>query len=173
MKKDYCEKEQDLVAALHRGTLNAEILGHAASCTICSEVLLVAEFLRAESASLDRELQLPDATVIWRRAQAKAREKALAKATLPIRIARTCAYALAILAAPWIVLEFSGRPSWLPDLGLRHLVSIDLTSINLTSIELTSMNANWLAALTGTMLVGITVTLLGIALSSWYMLREE
>ncbi|MGP0018107.1 MAG: hypothetical protein ACLPHP_06030 [Candidatus Sulfotelmatobacter sp.] len=168
MKKDYCEKEQDLVAALHGGTLNAELLGHAASCPVCSEVLWVTEILREESASLDRELQLPDATVIWRKAQARAREKALAKATLPIRVVRTSAYAIAILAAPWMVLEFSGRPSWLPDLGLRHLMSVDLTSIALTPID-----GNWLAALTGTMFVGITATLLGFALSSWYMLREE
>ncbi len=173
MKESNCEREQDLVAALHGGTLNTELLGHAGSCAVCSEILLVAEFLREESASFDRELQLPDATVIWRKAQARAREKALAKATLPIRIARTCAYALAILAVPWTVLEFSGRPSWLPDLGLRHVMSIDLTSIDLTSRALTSIDGSWLAALTGTMLVGITATLLGIALSSWYMLREE
>src|SRR5271165_5828678 len=171
MTEDYCEKEQAVVAALHGGTLNAELLGHAGGCPVCSEVLLVAEFLHEEGTSFDRELRLPDATVIWRKAQAMAREKALARATLPIRIARTCAYSVAILATPWMVLEFSGRPSWLPDLGLRHLMSIDLTSIDLTSRALTSIDGNWLAALTGTMLVGITATLLGIALSSWYMLR--
>jgi hypothetical protein len=158
MKENDCAKEQELVAALHDGTLNTELLSHAGSCTVCADVLRVAAFLHEESASLDRELRLPDATVIWRKAQARAREKAFAKATLPIRIARTCAYVMAVLAAPWIVLEFSARPSWLPDLGLRHLASID---------------GNRLAALTGTMLVGMTATLLGIALSSWYMLREE
>ena len=168
MKEEYCEKEQTLAAALHRGTLNSDLLGHAGSCPVCSAVLLFTEFLREESASLERELRLPDATVIWRKAQARAREKALAKATLPIRIARTCAYALAILAAPWLALEFSGRPSWLPNLGLPHPISIDLTSITLTPID-----GNWLAALTGTMVIGITATFLGIALSSWYMLREE
>jgi|SRR5208282_3939167 len=168
MTEDYCEKEQAVVAALHGGTLNAELLGHAGGCPVCSEVLLVAEFLHEEGTSFDRELRLPDAAVIVRKAQARAREKALATATLPIRVARTCAYALAILAAPWVVLAFSGRPSWLPNLGLPHPISIDLTSITLTPID-----GNWLAALTGTMVIGITATFLGIALSSWYMLREE
>ena len=158
MKEGHCEKEQAVVMALHTATLNAELLAHTAGCRFCSEVLLVAEFLRNESVSLDRELHTPDATVIWRKAQAMAREKALARATLPIRVARTCAYALAILAAPWMVLEFSRRPSWLPNLGLEHL---------------TSMEGSWLAALTGTTLVGITAMLFCIALSSWYMLREE
>jgi hypothetical protein len=171
MKEHYCEKEQELVAALHGGTLNAGLLGHAGSCPVCCEVLLVAGFLREESASLERELIPPDAAVIWRKAQARAREKAIAKATLPIRIARTCAYALAVLATPWIALEFSGRPSWLPDLGLQHLTSVALTPLK--AISLTQIDANWAAALTGTMLVGITATLFGIALSSWYMLREK
>jgi|SRR5271165_1449296 len=163
MTEDYCEKEQAVVAALHGGTLNAELLGHAGGCPVCSEVLLVAEFLHEEGTSFDRELRLPDAAVIVRKAQARAREKALATATLPIRVARTCAYALAILAAPWVVLAFSGRPAWLPGLGFRHL----------TSSALTPIDGNWLAALTGTMLIGIAATFLGIALSSWYMLREE
>jgi hypothetical protein len=168
MKETYCQMEQELVEALHGGTLSAELLGHAGSCPICSEVLLVAEFLREESRCLDRELVPADATVIWRKAQARAREKALAKATLPIRVTCTCAYVLAVLAAPWIVLDFSAQPSWLPNLGSRHLISITLSSIDLTPI-----NGNWLPALTGTMLVGFTATFLGIALSSWYILREE
>ena len=167
MMENDCQKEQELVAALRGGTLNPELLGHAASCPVCSDVLLIAEFLLKESASLDPELRLPDAAVIWRKAQTRAREKAFAKATLPIRIARACAYVFALVATPWIVLEFSAQPSWLPDLGLRHLTSMDFTSM-----ALTSMDGNRLAALTGTMLIGITATLLGLALSSWYMLRE-
>jgi hypothetical protein len=165
MNETSCQKEQELVEALYGGTLNAELLGHTGSCPVCLEVLLVAEFLGEEGRCLDRELVPPDATAIWRKAQAMAREKALAKATLPIRIARTCAYAAAVLAAPWIVLDLSARPSWLPSLGSRHLISIALSSIAPTP--------NWLADLTGTMLVGITGTCLGIALSSWYMLHEE
>jgi hypothetical protein len=175
MKEHYCEKEQELVKALRGGTLSSELLGHAGSCPVCLEVLLVAEFLCEEGRTLDRELIPPDATVIWRKAAARAREKALAKATLPIRIARNCAYALAILAAPWIVLEFSAWPPWLPDLGLERLASLDLSSIDLSSIYPSSMalTPNWQTVLNGTMLVGITATCLGIALSSWYMLREE
>ena len=158
MKNQYCEKEQAMVAASHAGALNADLLAHAAGCVFCSEALLVTDFLREESASLDRELRTPEAALIWRKAQSRAREKALTRASLPIRIARACAYALAILAAPRIVLELSRRPAWLPNLGLKHLASMD---------------GNWLAALTGTTLLGITATFLCITLSSWYMLRAE
>jgi hypothetical protein len=156
-----CAKEQAVVAALQSGMLDDELLSHAGSCAVCSEVLLVTEFLRTEflrdeSAAL--ELPTPDAAMIWRKAQNRAREKALARATYPIRVARTSACALAILAAPWIVVELAQRPWWLQNLGLTHFVSMDV---------------NWLAAVTGTMLAGMTATFLCIALSSWYILRQE
>jgi hypothetical protein len=188
MTEDYCEKEQALVAALQSaalrsarshggitrgGIINDELLAHAASCPICSEVLLVTAFLRQEfqhddSASLDREFQTPDAAMIWRKAQARAREQALARATLPIRVARTCAGVLAILALPWVGLGFSQRPAWLTSLGLT-----DLGSTNLGITHLVALNGNWLTALSRLTLLGMTATLFGIVLSSWYMLREE
>lgn len=158
MMQSNCEQEPALAAAVRSGTLNADLLSHAGSCPVCSEVLLVTELLREESACLEHELRTPDAVVLWRKAQARAREEALARAILPIRIARTCAYAFAILAAPWVAFEFPRQPSWLSNLGFKHLAALD---------------GSRLAALTGTTLVGVTLTFLGIVLSSWYILREE
>jgi hypothetical protein len=167
-KERYCEQEPVVTAALRSSTLNADLLAHAAGCDCCSDVLLVSEFLREESASLDHELRTPDAASIWRKAQARAREKAFARATLPIRVARNCAYILVILAAPWIAFEFSRQPAWLPDLGLKHLPLIDGSWMDGNWI-----NGNWLAALTGTTLVGIAAVTVCVALSSWYVLRAE
>jgi hypothetical protein len=158
MKARYCDREQAVVAALRSGPLRGALLDHVASCPVCSDVLFVARFLREESAHLEREAHTVDAAVVWQKAQARATEWALAKATLPIRIVRNCAFALAILASPWLVFEFSQFPAWMPDFGLRHLASMD---------------GNWFAALTGTTLAGITATLVCVGLSSWYMLREE
>ena len=98
------------------------------------------------------------AAVIWRRAQIGAREKALARATLPIRVAQTLAYAVAILVALWIAFEFSQSPAWMQSLELKHLFLMDRA---------------WSSALTGTTLLGIAAMLVSVALSSWYMLREE
>ena len=157
MKTEYCEKEAVVVAALRSGSLHDELLVHVGGCPVCSEVLLVVESLR-EGALAQDEAQLPGADAIWRRAQRLAREKAVAKATLPIRIVRTCACALAILAVPWIVFEFPQLPAWVHGVGLKAV---------------SSMDGNWRAALTGTTLLGISGSVLCIALSSWYMLREE
>jgi hypothetical protein len=152
MKERSCEKEQQLVAALFANSPDIEILSHARNCRVCSEVLLVTESLREGTELTTHELSaLPDAAVIWRKAQAVAREKALARATLPIRIARICALVVAVLAAPWILVE-SGQ-LWPEPLG--------------------SGNWRWPSALNETALLLIITGTVCIGLSSWYMLREE
>lgn len=158
MNNHSCENEQAVAAAVRAGALDAQLLAHAAACPACSDLLLVTEVLQKDSASLERDLHVPDAAVLWKKAQARAKEQAMAKATLPIRIVRICAYVLAFVAAPRILIELSHGPAWLPDLGLKHLSSID---------------ANWLAAVTSTPVLGITLTVVCLGLSSWYMLREE
>ncbi len=157
MNAQFCEKEQTVVATKHAGALNPELLNHASSCPVCSEVLLVMEALQDEGTSLDHELYIPDAALIWCKAQARAREQAMARATLPIRIAKMGAELLGVLAAIWMIFELSRHAAWIPDLGLKHF----------------SMNATWLDALTGVTLLGITATLVCVGLGSWYMLREE
>lgn len=152
MKERSCEKEQQLVAALFSNSPDVEILSHAHNCPVCSEVLLVTESLREGTELTTHELSaLPDAAVIWRKAQAVAREKALARATLPIRIARICALVVAVFAAPWILVK-SGQ-LWPEALG--------------------SGNWRWPSALNETALLLIITGTVCIGLSSWYMLREE
>ncbi len=160
MIEHFCEKEQQVVAALCGSSHDAEILGHARSCPVCSEVLLVSEFLRESTQLATHELSaLPDAALIWRKAQALARKKALVKATLPIRIARISAFVVAALAAPWWVLE--SRQLWprMADLWPRYLSSTN---------RLWPSDSNETA-----LLLAVTGTIICIGLSSWYMLREE
>lgn len=162
MKTQYCEQEHAVIIALQSGSLPDELLAHVGVCRVCSEILLISECLREESMpAIDSDQpHLPDASVIWRKAQARAREQALARATLPIRIVRTCAYALAILASPWLAFQLSHAPSWMANLGLKHWPWPEL-------------DGKWLATLTGTTLLGLTATFVCIGLSSWYMLREK
>ncbi|HEY6339451.1 MAG TPA: hypothetical protein VIW68_13235 [Candidatus Sulfotelmatobacter sp.] len=158
MNRDYCEKEEWVVAAVRDGIPDAEILLHARNCPVCSEVLLITELLREESNLAGHELgTLPGAGLIWRKAQAATRQKAIAEATLPIRLVRTCAYVAAILSAAWLVFQsFQLSPerasSW-----PRLLVD---------KVWATASNE---AALTA----GMAGTLICIAVSSWYILREE
>jgi hypothetical protein len=160
MNELFCEKEQQVVAALCGSSRDAKILGHAGSCPVCSEVLLVCEFLRESTQLAMHEVSaLPDAALIWRKAQALAREKALVRATLPIRIARVSAFFVALLAAPWLILESHQLWSWMADVWPRHLSFTN---------RLPPSDSN-----ETTLLLAITGTILCIGLSSWYMLREE
>jgi len=159
MNEQYCEKEQDVAAALAGSSGDAEILNHALECAVCSEVLLVREFLRGGAQLAPREMEnLPDATLVWQKAQATALEKALGRATLPIRAVRMVACAASICAAP--LLFHQSRRLWpgLTDAWLRHLSSTS---------RLWPSGSNELA-----LLLAITGAIFLIGLSSWYMLRD-
>jgi hypothetical protein len=152
-----CEKEQAIVGALYSGTLEPELLAHAASCPVCSDVLLVADNLQKDSVSLESVLHVPDAAVIWKRAQTQAKEQAIAKAMLPIRVARVCTCVFAFVAALRLVVEVSNHPTWLADLGLRNSPATE----------------SWLAAFNGTTTAGLAAAIVFLGLSSWYMLRQN
>ncbi len=159
MNEHHCEKEQSVVAVLRGGSRDPAILAHARNCPVCSEVMLVTEFLREETNLVQHELNtLPDAALIWRKAEALAREKALARATLPIRITRISAFAVALFAALWLILESRQPGSWAADLWPRHLSFTILWPWNLKEPAL---------------LIALTSTLICFGLSSWYMLRED
>jgi hypothetical protein len=184
MNPSRCEREPQTLAAILRGDSNPDVAAHAQTCPVCSEVRLVTQLLQKETQLADHELHsLPDAGLIWRRAQARAREKAIAKATLPIRMMRTCATVLAVFAAPWLVSLFTHPPAWLHELGLNRFSWADQSLINWswfnqawtykTWPDQAWTNHGWLGALTGTTLLGLSVTIICIAVGSWYMLREK
>jgi hypothetical protein len=159
MNPSKCEREPRTLAAILSGDTNPEIVAHARTCPVCSEVLLVAESLREMSQLAEHEFNaLPDSGLIWRKAQVQVRRKTLAKATLPIRIMRGCAAALAIFASPWIFAQLLHPLAWIANLSLGRFSWIE---------------GSWLTALTGTTLLGITATFACIAAGSWYMLREK
>lgn len=159
MNEPYCEKEQEVAASLARGALGAELLDHARECVVCSEALLVSEFLRENAQLAPHEIgSLPDATLVWRKAQATAREKALARATLPIRVVRTVACAAGVFVSPWLVLQSRGLWPSLIDAWPRHLS---------LATRLWPLGSNELA-----LLLAATGAILCIALSSWYILRD-
>ena len=150
-----CEKEQAVIAALQNGNISGDLLVHVEICPVCGEILMTVEALRQEAACLDQTLSPPDAGVILRRAQQRARQEALARATLPIRIALACTFVVTILSTPWLVAYFMRRRWEFPFLRSP------------------SLDGNWLDALSGTTVIALVGTLLCIGLSSWFVLREE
>jgi hypothetical protein len=159
MNKQYCEKEQEVAAAPAGGARDAEILNHARECAVCSQVLLVREFLREGAQLVPHEIEnLPDAALVWRKAQAMVREKALVRATMPIRAIRIVACAAGVFATPLLVLQSRSLWPGLTDVLLGHLSSAS---------RLWLSGSNELA-----LLLAVTGAILCIGLSSWYILQD-
>jgi hypothetical protein len=150
----FCEKEQVVVAALLAGALPDDLLAHVSVCEVCAEVAQLSHALLHQVARTADVLRLPDASLVWKRAEALAKQQAIAKATRPIRIARICAGVATLLAVPWLVPTLVNS---MPNFS-RHLLTMDHT---------------FLEALTGTSLFVVGTSLMLISLSSWYVLRQE
>jgi len=154
MKTTFCDRERAVVTALLTGKLPDDLQAHVNVCEMCREVVLVTRSLLQEVAPAPGELRPPDASRVWRQAQAFARQRAIAKATQPIRIARIAAYVTAIAALPWAIPTFlNSAPTF-----VRHLWTLDRPLPDI---------------LTGTTLLGIVASLIFLSLGSWYALRQE
>lgn len=150
----FCEKEQVVVAALLAGDLPDDLLAHVSACEVCTEAAQVSHALLHEVAPAADLLRLPDASLVWKRAERLAKRQAIARATQPIRIARICAGVAAWFAVPWLAPTFlNSMPNY-----SHHLLTMDHT---------------FSGALTGTSLLAIGASLILISLSSWYVLRQE
>ena len=156
MSQYHCQREHQVRAAIRVSNYDPEILDHACACPVCSEVLIT-KFLEAEMQLANHEFaSLPDAGLVWRKAQARAREQATVRAMRPIQLARICAFVVAVFAALWFIFGFHQLPHWTINLEFKAAMSGITASVSNFSI-----------------LSGMIATLVCIALSSWYILREE
>jgi hypothetical protein len=160
MKERYCERDQEVAAAASGGACDASILAHARNCPICSEIILVAKFLAEDKKLAAHEVgNLPDASTVWRKAQTLAREKALVRATLPIRAARMVTLAVGAIVTPLLTVRSRRLWSAMADLGFGHIAS---------------GHGVWPVGSSASLLMlSITGAFVLIGLGSWYMLREE
>jgi hypothetical protein len=101
MKRPYCEKEAEIVAALRRGSLDSELENHASACAICSDVAAVSKFLQTQAAVAP---PLPDSDFLWWKAQLAIKQSAVERATRSIVLVRRIAYCGISAAALWLVL---------------------------------------------------------------------
>ena len=99
MTATVCAREAEILAALWSGAwpdgCDKELLMHAESCEICSEVMLIAPALRADYQAM-RDVQVPAAGQVWWRAAVRARMEAVHAASRPITWAQGLAAAGAV-----------------------------------------------------------------------------
>lgn len=98
MSEPFCDHEADVLAAVRDGEPNDEVHRHLENCAVCSDAVLVESYL----AALDDEAldwRPAPAGQVWWRAERRAREEALERATRPITLVRQAAWAVAALGA--------------------------------------------------------------------------
>jgi hypothetical protein len=115
MKVPQCDKEQAVAEMVQGGhwpdSCDPALKAHLEHCAACSEVVLAAQFLLEEKAALLATLKLPDAGLVWWKAQLRARREAAATATRPIALAERFALAcglaglVACLVWKWAVVH--------------------------------------------------------------------
>ncbi len=141
MRVPQCENEPAVTELLQSGrwpeACDAPLRSHVESCAVCSEVVRVARLLQEANSSLLAEVKLPDAGLVWWKAQLRARREAAELATRPIalaeRFALACGMAVLLAFMVWKRADFHAWLGRLANFGhsdARWLQAVLLNSLN-------------------------------------------
>lgn len=107
MTRYECEFESEVLAAVLQGRwpdrVDRDLREHAAGCTICSDVAMIAEGIDQQRESLHANAIIPDSGRVWWMAQLRARREAAEAANRPLTVAMLVAVvcAAAVMGACW------------------------------------------------------------------------
>ena len=101
MNQVYCENEKEIIEALRCGPLDAELEGHVRRCAICSDTVVVSEFLQSDGGAVP---VLPDSDYIWWKGQLASKQMAVERATRSIAQVKKVSYLGVSAAALWLIL---------------------------------------------------------------------
>jgi len=104
MTAERCLHEDDLLDALGRGFVGADLEAHIATCTSCSELHLVAAAFLDERRTAILEAPVPSSGTMWWRMRARARQEAEARARTSLLIGQ----AVTLMVAIGLVISFFG-----------------------------------------------------------------
>ena len=103
MNLPHCDREIEVVKATRTGFWPETLRSHTEGCEACSEALLVSQFLNEETADAITEAQatspLPEAGLVWWKAQLRARQEAVRRASRPVAIVEALSYTIAVVTA--------------------------------------------------------------------------
>lgn len=105
MNAPLCSHERDVLDLVAIGQwpqrADAPLRAHVAQCASCAEVAEIAAVVR-EWNELALVAPVPDASVVWHRAQVKAREAAARAASRPVWVAQAAALVALVVALVWM-----------------------------------------------------------------------
>lgn len=107
-----CARENELLDALGRGYLGAELETHVAACEECRELRSVAGALLDDRADAIRHATVPAAGTMWWRMQVRRRHDAIAAARRSLLIGQAATLLIAIaLVVRWFGADVAGEVS--------------------------------------------------------------
>jgi hypothetical protein len=148
-----CDREDELLDALGRGYVPAEIEAHVAGCAACSELRLVAGALLDDRAAAMLEAPIPSAGSMWWRLRVRHRHEAEAAARRSLLIGQAVTLAVAI----GLVVAFFGS-----DLAMFGSDVASTARTVVTAIR-------WSAPI----LLGAATWIIGAPIAGWVALRRE
>jgi len=99
-KFEACEFESDVLAAILQsrwpGRVDEHLRAHVSTCTICSDVVVIASAVDDAREELRASTMVPDSGRVWWLAQLRARREAAEAAGRPITAAQVVAFACAV-----------------------------------------------------------------------------
>jgi hypothetical protein len=98
-----CDQESAVQSALQAECWTDELREHVAECSDCSDLVLVAGYLRETAASVGDDGELPDPGYIWWRAQLATRAAKVERATRAITIWQRVALACGSLLSAFVL----------------------------------------------------------------------
>jgi len=100
-----CPHERDVLDLVAIGQwprrADAPLRAHVATCATCAEVAAIAVAVR-EWSEADSVAHVPEASVVWHRAQVRARAAAARTASKPIWVAQATAFVALMVALAWM-----------------------------------------------------------------------
>jgi predicted anti-sigma-YlaC factor YlaD len=108
-----CQHESDALDAVFTGRwperAEPELRAHVAGCAVCRDLVTAAVAFEAESTVARSEAVVPEASVVWLRAQLRARHDAARVAVRPITVAQAVGLASAVGVAGAV---FGATATW-------------------------------------------------------------
>jgi len=107
--KMHCEKEEEVIRARAEGLLagdgesasasGAALREHVTLCPVCQEALFLAALFERDQRALGAQASLPEADLVWWKAQLRARREAVRRAEAPVVFAEKAAWVAGTLSA--------------------------------------------------------------------------
>ncbi|MGH9395660.1 MAG: hypothetical protein ACRD18_02245 [Terriglobia bacterium] len=174
MKVTSCDREIEVLGAVQTGrwpeASGPDLRAHVAACSICAEVTLVACALLETNEWAGAETHpLPQADLVWWKAQLRARHEAVERASQPIAIFEQVAYAFGCLALLGMAIWQRARiEDWLSDLGwfgsISHQTYLRVQEFLITGSLLPRWVPEWTSMLVAAAVLVVITFVLRVAL---------